>query len=211
MGIFTSQSPLVGASGPAELPTLRPCGRIRLNPLWSGLLGRQNLCSECHRAEIASQSPLVGASGPAPNIFITNDFIVISLNPLWSGLLGRHNVSTTIVFSCCSVSIPSGRGFWAGQRTRGSTVIRSASLNPLWSGLLGRPLPPYHNRWEVACLNPLWSGLLGRPCPCSTPNLPELGSQSPLVGASGPASIYGELTITKNKSQSPLVGASGPA
>ena len=188
MGIFTSQSPLVGASGPAELPTLRPCGRIRLNPLWSGLLGRQNLCSECHRAEIASQSPLVGASGPAPNIFITNDFIVISLNPLWSGLLGRHNVSTTIVFSCCSVSIPSGRGFWAGllegqsswlilavsipsgrgfwagQRTRGSTVIRSASLNPLWSGLLGRLTRTKrgldHRKW----------------------------SQSPLVGASGPAS-----------------------
>ena len=36
-------------------------------------------------------------------------------------------------------------------------------------------------------------------------------SQSPLVGASGPANLVPPINSPQNKSQSPLVGASGPA
>ena len=38
------------------------------------------------------------------------------------------------------VSIPSGRGFWAGSMSSGLSMQRLNGLNPLWSGLLGRPM-----------------------------------------------------------------------
>ena len=36
------------------------------------------------------------------------------------------------------VSIPSGRGFWAGLRVVVDAAENKVCLNPLWSGLLGR-------------------------------------------------------------------------
>ena len=38
----------------------------------------------------------------------------------------------------CIVSIPSGRGFWAGDMLTALIHQAEFSLNPLWSGLLGR-------------------------------------------------------------------------
>ena len=42
--------------------------------------------------------------------------MVASLNPLWSGLLGRPKTQEADQVVFFSVSIPSGRGFWAGRR-----------------------------------------------------------------------------------------------
>ena len=38
----------------------------------------------------------------------------LSLNPLWSGLLGRLKSLKSVFKDDVFVSIPSGRGFWAG-------------------------------------------------------------------------------------------------
>ena len=84
------------------------------------------------------------------------------------------------------VSIPSGRGFWAGFQTHRRSKWVYLRLNPLWSGLLGRlnfqhcahvvefvSIPSGRGFWagkisalnatgQRSRLNPLWSGLLGR-------------------------------------------------
>ena len=47
------------------------------------------------------------------------------------------------------VSIPSGRGFWAGPLFLSFIFSGDSRLNPLWSGLLGRP---YVEDGPQACL-----------------------------------------------------------
>ena len=123
----------------------------RLNPLWSGLLGRQNSPAPTWTTRSpSSQSPLVGASGPA-KVGDLARILGVCLNPLWSGLLGRRTprlvrVLKRLLLNRVQVSIPSGRGFWAGS-----------------------------------------------PCRAKIP-IPARKSQSPLVGASGPA--HPNLSVT---------------
>ena len=109
----TSQSPLVGASGPA----LRLCFKIlQLVKSQSPLVGASGPAMmeiNLSTRKFGSQSPLVGASGPADRL-------------PWPPPGGE------------GVSIPSGRGFWAGQKTRigrgHSFTVSIPSGRGFWAG-----------------------------------------------------------------------------
>ena len=102
----------------------------RLNPLWSGLLGRHRFFEVTIARYVTSQSPLVGASGPASTIpggrVVRRQVSIPSGRGFWAGerilrpLRQGHKVS-----------IPSGRGFWAGQDRAGRTGADKSSQSPL--------------------------------------------------------------------------------
>ena len=108
-----------------------------------------------------SQSPLVGASGPA--------------------FFDEYQDSNPVI-----VSIPSGRGFWAGSTFHSKRYSRCQSQSPL-------------------------VGASGPANTSKTGDVSRTMSQSPLVGASGPAYEQHLSRTATLGSQSPLVGASGPA
>ena len=87
---------------------------MRLNPLWSGLLGRRHKAG-CKGGIIdTSQSPLVGASGPADSekyYLIGMTVSIPSGRGFWAGKFEVLRNSKGGY-----VSIPSGRGFWAGKQ-----------------------------------------------------------------------------------------------
>ena len=57
--------------------------------------------------------------------------------PSGRGFWAGHR-NQTGALRCSIVSIPSGRGFWAGIVKSPDGIIYDVGLNPLWSGLLGR-------------------------------------------------------------------------
>ena len=136
----------------------------------------------------------------------------LSLNPLWSGLLGRPKFECRHLSRNKLVSIPSGRGFWAGLSLESNRRhYLQKGLNPLWSGLLGRRKHPRQRKprkhpVSIPSGRGFWAGI-----ELSFVSFKAEQSQSPLVGASGPAMIEAVNRFLREKSQSPLVGASGPA
>ena len=138
-----------------------------LNPLWSGLLGRRILGPSKARSSRMSQSPLVGASGPASVWNQTGSIIFTSQSPLVGASGPAKFACTHLDNPFAIVSIPSGRGFWAGQGWRFGKDPRGLSQSPL-VGASGPANPETRKSLEEALiesgssLNPLWSGLLGR-------------------------------------------------
>ena len=133
------------------------------------------------------QSPLVGAFVPAlSRQRKTEGFFNMSQSPL-VGASGPAQCRVVPARKSYDVSIPSGRGFWAGScYGKYSYLILLASIpsgRGFWAGQLNGA-----SKWPPKnCLNPLWSGLLGRPQMETAKENTKAPSQSPLVGASGPA------------------------
>ena len=135
-GPVKSQSPLVGASGPAQnsapsaansasvsIPSGRGFwagqtrkrhprpSRPRLNPLWSGLLGRHSeggRIAQLHLVSIPSGRGFWAGLGRSPVQGITRLVSIPSGRGFWAGKPVEIEPEKT-----SKVSIPSGRGFWA--------------------------------------------------------------------------------------------------
>ena len=86
-----------------------------------------------------SQSPLVGASGPAYMCEYVETVYPTSQSPL-VGASGPANMLDNQFYPTPRVSIPSGRGFWAGrhghQRSRLSPRVSIPSGRGFWAGEL---------------------------------------------------------------------------
>ena len=109
-----------------------------------------------------------------------------------------------------SVSIPSGRGFWAGKpKTKnadGKVIVSIPSGRGFWAGPPTRKQHGVTGKVSIPSGRGFWAGIVSE-----LTNTAEKESQSPLVGASGPASLKLFIVNKPVTSQSPLVGASGPA
>ena len=182
-----------------------------LNPLWSGLLGRPKRVVD-HVSWCASLNPLWSGLLGRRTFHLSNTTASSGLNPLWSGLLGRPPSFGFSLNSLHLVSIPSGRGFWAGPIARAGWLTPAYCLNPLWSGLLGRPKRVTDHISWCASLNPLWSGLLGRLSKGVENWVDVMKCLNPLwSGLLGRLPCQWWQGSANQTSQSPLVGASGPA